>query len=233
MISADELHFVTMSVPSPLNMQVPSQYTVRPPYPTTPGLRGARSSLRSSTDTREFGVMEDAGRTNPHGSPAAVSDLAVSAKDSPPRPRPHWYISRGGGTLTSLIPADELPHSICIQGAPRQFSASQIQDMCYVGHMPHNGVLYELEQDLAPTTASTHMKLSHNCGTSESGRIAPSQRNAGLRELAEGHDWNVKPRKRNSWDMDRLQGKFNDATAAGERQVGLPSFLASHPILTH
>lgn len=64
--------------------------------------------------------------TPPSPSPPPPNNTAMSA------PKPKWFISRGAGTYTALIPVDELPYTIQLQGVPRAMTADQVIGLNFV-----------------------------------------------------------------------------------------------------
>ena len=51
-------------------------------------------------------------------------------------PRPKWFITRGPGMYTALIPADELPDSVHLQGVTRIMTGDQVVGMTLVAESP-------------------------------------------------------------------------------------------------
>lgn len=47
-------------------------------------------------------------------------------------PRPKWFVTRGPGVYTALIPVDELPYSVNLQGVPRTMTGDQVVGMTLV-----------------------------------------------------------------------------------------------------
>lgn len=66
-------------------------------------------------------------------------------------PRPSYYITRGNGTYVPLIPADELPFTVRLQGVPRVLNADQIFGLQQVAMLPYTGFTFQLQ-----TEALTH-----------------------------------------------------------------------------
>lgn len=50
----------------------------------------------------------------------------------PVSPKPQWFISRGAGVYTALIPADELPHSVNLRGVSSTMTVDQVVGMTLV-----------------------------------------------------------------------------------------------------
>ncbi|KAH0542343.1 hypothetical protein FGG08_003280 [Glutinoglossum americanum] len=71
--------------------------------------------------------------------------------------RPTFFMSRGGGVFTPLIPADELPADIVIVGVPRVMSFGDTAGMTSVGEIMASGLYYE-------TKASTDVNQRHEPG---------------------------------------------------------------------
>lgn len=60
-------------------------------------------------------------------------------------PKLQFFIARDNGTCIPLIPADELPHSVRLQGVPRFLPAKQAERMQIVARLPFTGKLFLLE----------------------------------------------------------------------------------------
>ncbi|KAK3719223.1 hypothetical protein LTR37_004442 [Vermiconidia calcicola] len=80
------------------------------------------------------------------------------------------FISRSNNALVPLIPADELPFNIRLQGVPRVLKFDQTYGMQHVGSAPYTGLIFKLENDMSmqrsasqpPTTPHTR---SHSSST--------------------------------------------------------------------
>ena len=84
--------------------------------------------------------------------------LAFNAQTST-QPRVAYYISRNNGVLVPLIPVDELPYSVRLQGVPRTLRSDQILGMQYVATLPLTGTTFKL-QDEVSTIRSTSQSTS-------------------------------------------------------------------------
>jgi len=62
--------------------------------------------------------------------------------------RPRWFVSRGAGVYTALIPADELPNSVNLQGVSRNMTVNQVVGMTLVAETGPSGQCYCLDQQL-------------------------------------------------------------------------------------
>lgn len=85
----------------------------------------------------------------------------------PMPPRPPYYITRSNGTYVPLIPADELPFSVRLQGVPRVLNSDQIFGLQQVAVLPYTGSTYQLQNE--SSTLRSSMKstdLSHIRGHS-------------------------------------------------------------------
>ncbi|EMC92423.1 hypothetical protein BAUCODRAFT_288631 [Baudoinia panamericana UAMH 10762] len=78
-----------------------------------------------------------------------------SASQEPSRMAPQrkqarltYFISRDNGTTVPLIPADELPFNIRLQGVPRILRFEETVGMQHVGFAPHTGSTYVLEREI-------------------------------------------------------------------------------------
>ncbi|KAI9768833.1 MAG: hypothetical protein M1840_004647 [Geoglossum simile] len=76
--------------------------------------------------------------------------------------RPTFFISRGDGTFTPLIPADELPANMAVLGAPRVMSFAQTIGMTSVGEVTPSGLHYQvkLEEDVDQRSGARHPFVS-------------------------------------------------------------------------
>ncbi|KAH9835965.1 C-x8-c-x5-c-x3-h type zinc finger protein [Teratosphaeria destructans] len=90
-------------------------------------------------------------------------------------PRPFFFIARSNGLLVPLIPADELPFNVRLQGVQRVMPIEQTYGMQYVGSAPYSGMTYKLEQDIsAPMQRST----SQPPGGSPNGHVRSQSNNS-------------------------------------------------------
>ena len=78
-------------------------------------------------------------------------------------PRIAYFISRTNGSLVPLVPADELPYSIRLQGLPRILRADQTYGMQQVGVLSYTGNLFKLEHEI-PMVRSTSQPQSPTIG---------------------------------------------------------------------
>ncbi|KAK3678953.1 hypothetical protein LTR78_001406 [Recurvomyces mirabilis] len=66
-----------------------------------------------------------------------------------PPPRPEFFLSRSNtGLLVPLIPADELPFNISLQGVPRVMRAEDTVGMQCVSYIPYVGTTYKLDRGI-------------------------------------------------------------------------------------
>ena len=68
---------------------------------------------------------------------------------TPSQPRIAYFVSRTNGMLIPLIPADELPYSVRLQGLPRTLRFDQTYGMQHVGTLPYTGTIFKLENEIA------------------------------------------------------------------------------------
>lgn len=61
-------------------------------------------------------------------------------------PRPKWFISRGADIYTALIPADELPTNVNIQGVSRNMTVDQVVGMTLVAETGKSTQRYSLDK---------------------------------------------------------------------------------------
>ncbi|KAK3686386.1 hypothetical protein LTR37_019859 [Vermiconidia calcicola] len=88
------------------------------------------------------------------------------------QPHIQYFISRSNNTLVPLIPADELPFNIRLQGVPRVLNFDQTIGMQHVGSALYTGLTFKLENDMSiqrstsqpPTTPHTR---SHSSSVSK------------------------------------------------------------------
>ncbi|KAI9684976.1 MAG: hypothetical protein M1820_010856 [Bogoriella megaspora] len=74
--------------------------------------------------------------------PPWAGERAQNIQDDAVGPRPYWFVTRGNGIRSPLIPADELPYGLHLQGVPRQISHVESRNMKDVGYMPYGGLVY-------------------------------------------------------------------------------------------
>ncbi|KAK4539443.1 hypothetical protein LTR36_010920 [Oleoguttula mirabilis] len=67
--------------------------------------------------------------------------------NQPNQPRPLYFLSRNNGLLVPLIPADELPFNVRLQGVQRVMQFEQTYGMQHVGTAPYTGLTFKLEND--------------------------------------------------------------------------------------
>jgi len=66
----------------------------------------------------------------------------------PNQPRPVFFMSRNNGFLVPLVPADELPFNVRLQGVPRVLQWEQTYGMQHVGSAPYTGLTFQLVNDI-------------------------------------------------------------------------------------
>ncbi|GME66135.1 putative c-x8-c-x5-c-x3-h type zinc finger protein [Neofusicoccum parvum] len=71
--------------------------------------------------------------------------------------RPNWFIQRENGAYVPVIPVDELPPDIDLEGAPRSLKMEDAQGMKFLEKLPFNGQTYSLA-----TTAAALPKFEFN-----------------------------------------------------------------------
>ena len=74
------------------------------------------------------------------------------------QPRIVYFISRTNGMLIPLVPADELPYNIRLQGLPRTLRFDQTYGMQHVGMLPYTGATFKLESEngMVRSTSQPH-----------------------------------------------------------------------------
>lgn len=70
-------------------------------------------------------VFQPGATTHPPSAP-------VRSNYAMPDIRPKWFITRGPGVYTALIPVDELPISVKLHGVSRRLSVEQLVGMSFV-----------------------------------------------------------------------------------------------------
>ncbi|KAF2485243.1 hypothetical protein BDY17DRAFT_322107 [Neohortaea acidophila] len=68
----------------------------------------------------------------------------------PTTPRLYFYITRTNGALVPLIPADELPLDVKLQGVPRALNSDQVFALTSVGELPSTGLTFKLVASTQP-----------------------------------------------------------------------------------
>ncbi|KAI6860613.1 hypothetical protein KC323_g6156 [Hortaea werneckii] len=85
---------------------------------------------------------------NPYQSdPSFVDRSAMQLPAQAAQPRPLYFISRNNGVLVPLVPADELPYTIRLQGLPRILRFDQTVGMQHVGTAPYTGMTFKIEDE--------------------------------------------------------------------------------------
>ncbi|KAI7508760.1 hypothetical protein KC347_g5849 [Hortaea werneckii] len=79
--------------------------------------------------------------------PSFVDCSAIQLPAQAAQPRPLYFISRNNGVLVPLVPADELPYTIRLQGLPRVLRFDQTVGMQHVGTAPYTGMTFRIEED--------------------------------------------------------------------------------------
>ncbi|KAI6913582.1 hypothetical protein KC318_g11039 [Hortaea werneckii] len=92
---------------------------------------------------------------NPYQShPSFVDRSAMQTPAQAAQPRPLYFISRNNGVLVPLLPADELPYTIRLQGLPRVLRFDQTVGMQHVGTAPYTGMTFKIEDEGAHRSTS-------------------------------------------------------------------------------
>ena len=81
-----------------------------------------------------------------------------------PQPRLCYYIERTNGMFVPLVPADELPFNVCLQGVPRVLNADQTFGMQQVGMMlPPKGLTFNsVDDSIMQRSTSQQGATSHS-----------------------------------------------------------------------
>ena len=95
----------------------------------------------------------------PGGSFTSLQHNAINQQQMPPRP--FYYITRSNGTYVPLIPADELPFTVRLQGVPRVLNLDQVFGLQQVGMLPYTGVTFQLQNESLAQRSSTQ-PAGHN-----------------------------------------------------------------------
>ncbi|KAI6914240.1 hypothetical protein KC318_g9847 [Hortaea werneckii] len=86
--------------------------------------------------------------------PSFVDRSAIQIPPQAAQPRPLYFISRNNGVFVPLVPADELPYTIRLQGLPRVLPFDQTVGMQHVGTAPYTGMTFKIEDEGAHRSAS-------------------------------------------------------------------------------
>ena len=226
---ASEFHFNKTDHPSRLGVLELSKYDIETPYPTTPEPSTERSPVYHSTERRGTSAKEDAERSEPCGlSSATGSWHRLTTINSHFQPRPYWYITRGNGISTPLIPADQLPYNVNLRGVPRRIIPSQTRNMNNVGHLPYDGVLYELEEGLMSNEITRQSEALSGQHTSGDGRVPTPCAEQVLHEASAEHEMGHKSWEQSSWRISSSGKRLSRATSTDDRYVSILSL--PHPI---
>ncbi|TKA30741.1 hypothetical protein B0A50_02461 [Salinomyces thailandicus] len=99
----------------------------------------------------------------------------------PNQPRPLYFLSRNTGVLVPLIPADEIPFNVRLQGVPRVMQFDQTIGMQHVGTAPYTGLTFKVEDDgpqrpittCQPPSAGHFRSQSNSVNSPLKGYLAP------------------------------------------------------------
>ncbi|GAB1729148.1 hypothetical protein NU195Hw_g3412t1 [Hortaea werneckii] len=86
--------------------------------------------------------------------PSFVDRSALQLPAQAAQPRPLYFISRNNGVLVPLVPADELPYTIRLQGLPRVLRFDQTVGMQHVGTAPYTGITFKIDDEGAHRSTS-------------------------------------------------------------------------------
>ncbi|KAI7229646.1 hypothetical protein KC330_g7348 [Hortaea werneckii] len=86
--------------------------------------------------------------------PSFVDRSAIQLPPQAAKPRPLYFISRNNGVLVPLVPVDELPYTIRLQGLPRVLRFDQTVGMQHVGTAPYTGMTFKIEDEGAHRSTS-------------------------------------------------------------------------------
>lgn len=154
------------------------------------------------------------------------------------QPRLSYYITRANGTFVPLIPADELPFNVRLQGVPRILNSDQVFGLQQVTMLPYTGLIFKLENEVMThqrsssqppgnaharphsTTDSKHFHLSDSlarqslgsCNTQ--GQVAGPSRPVPMHELAT--NWRKAPTSDPQAVIDAIVGTKSGAEAAAQ-----------------
>ena len=67
------------------------------------------------------------------------------------QPRLMYFITRTNGSIVPLVPTDELPYTVCLDGAPRNMSPEQTFGMQFLGSLPYTGTFFRPKEDTPAT----------------------------------------------------------------------------------
>ncbi|KAI6813237.1 hypothetical protein KC332_g2398 [Hortaea werneckii] len=120
---------------------------------------------------------------NPYQSnPSLVDRSAIQLSPQAAQPRPLYFISRNNGVLVPLVPADELPYTIRLQGLPRVLRFDQTVGMQHVGTAPYTGMTFKMEDEGAHRSTSQPPGGVH--GRSQSALVSPVKKHLAPDALA-------------------------------------------------
>ncbi|RMZ15610.1 hypothetical protein D0860_01535 [Hortaea werneckii] len=109
---------------------------------------------------------------NPYQSnPSFVDRSAIQLSPQAAQPRPLYFISRNNGVLVPIVPANELPYTIRLQGLPRVLRFDQTVGMQHVGTAPYTGMTFKMEDEGAHRSTSQPPGGLH--GRSQSALVSP------------------------------------------------------------
>ncbi|KAF2099733.1 hypothetical protein NA57DRAFT_75237 [Rhizodiscina lignyota] len=96
--------------------------------------------------------------------------MAYTLPTSGPRaqdgPKPQWVLSRGNGIFTPLVPVDELPSYVQLQGAPRVITLHQANGMTLLGEQKHTSFYVAVPEHQLPIRPAVSWCTSTTYGSS-------------------------------------------------------------------
>lgn len=83
-------------------------------------------------------IFTPPGVSRPH-----ISSPAIQSQ----YPRLMYFITRSNGTIAPVIPADELPYSVRLEGVPRNMSPDETLGMQFLGALPYTGTFFKTKDE--------------------------------------------------------------------------------------
>ena len=186
------------------------------------------SNLYPMSNANGAGQEDSVEAVNPRSFLARSGDTCTSIIKSMPQLRLHWYITRGNGVSTPLIPVDELPHGIRLCGAPCQISSSQTRNMQHIAHLPHPGIFFELEEGPLPSAALDRLDEANNRDVSKDGSPTTCQKKGYPDDSMAKHEWKPQPCEQSSELTNDPKKRSGQIASASQNMVGVLPFAVLH-----
>lgn len=110
------------------------------------------------------------------------------------QPRLMYFITRTNGSIVPLVPTDELPFSVRLEGAPRNMSPEQTFGMQFLGSLPYTGMFFKTKDEatsMQRATSQPNTPLHHRQYSDEKQYMAPDALARQTATNAAHHSYNL------------------------------------------